>query len=87
MLEPLLPEHLAEFRRLQRLQLWTIPVVPMVAGLLAALVMIPFQTPTWVNAMIMIPLLGATAVFVVWLEVRKFLVFRRDLHERKRQMG
>lgn len=83
MLEPVLPEHLAEFRRLRRHQLGTVVVGPMIFVLYAVLVAIPFQTPSWVDATFSFSLLGAAAVFVGVLEIRKFSVFRRDVLERE----
>jgi hypothetical protein len=47
------------------------------------LVVIPFQTPSWIDWVFSFALLGAGFVYVGVLEVRKFLVFRRDLHERQ----
>ena len=81
-LEPQLQQYHAEFRRLVRLQRWSVAVAPL--GMLAyGLIVITLGPLGWVDRIFVGAVLGACSLVIVSSEIRKFIVFRRDLRERR----
>ena len=85
MLEPTFPHNRAEFERLSRMQ-------PRIVGasILGAFVLFMsvaiFVLTRWVEGLGLV-LLAATGLAIVAVEVKKTLVFRRDLLEQRQSAG
>lgn len=83
MFEPQLAHHRAAFRRLRRHQRLVV-----IGGFFAAIgfgaVIVLVSPPEWAQ-WLAVPLLFICMGAIVLLEVRKTLVFRRDLRERRAQ--
>lgn len=82
--EPRHEHHLAEFKRLRRIQRWIVTAIPL-AGLPYPLLRAVFRPPGWVDRAFLALLLLTCFAAIVGLELRKARVFLKDLRERENQ--
>lgn len=80
MLEPVLPHNLAHFKRLGRYQMGILITAP-VCGTALWIAIVFLRAPSWVESVLVMVVLGLSAGAIVVLEVKKTLLFRKDLHE------
>jgi hypothetical protein len=88
--DPVLPENLETFRRFRRLQRWSVvigPVVTVVLEIVGIIVMNLLDASDHVFDIVTIGVgmggLGVVGVLIGYWEVRKTLIFHRDLRARE----
>lgn len=81
MFEPHLEHNREEFQRLKRLEIG-VALGGIASAFLFAMLVALLSPPRWVE-WLGLPLVFAVLIALVALEVRKTLVFRRDLRERR----
>ena len=89
MLEPVLPEYCDAFKRLRRLQRWTVIITPLLVAVLLPVaigLMNLLSASDRVFDIVMMCLgmgmLGIAAVLMGYWEIKKNLIFHRDLRAR-----
>lgn len=80
MFEPQLDHNLADFRRMSRGQLRILLASP-VCGVIVFTLVAVLALPRWAEGLAFIALLGSAGIGLGVLEIKKIIIFRRDLRE------